>query len=128
MKKNTGFKVPDQYFETFQQRISKQIQEPEKKKTNIGSRSIYFAIAASVVLLIVSGITFLPVNNDSTPNPYLLAYDLNDADFYNFEMDDLYYAYNDAAILEEELDLYEEELTDYIAEEMELDELITLSE
>lgn len=128
MKKNTGFKVPDQYFETFQDRMSELIHEPEKKTTTLRSNSIYYAIAASIVLLIVSGITFLPINKTSPNNMQTLAYALNDADFYNFEMDDLYYAYNDDVLLEEEMDLYEEELTEYIAEEMELEELITLSE
>ena len=128
MKKNTGYKVPDQYFETLQERMSELIQEPEKKTKTIRPISIYYAIAASVVLLIVSALTFLPLNIDSSSNTPSLAYDLNDADFYNFEMDDLYYAYNDAEFLEEELDLYEEELADYISEEMNLDELITLSE
>lgn len=128
MKKNTGFKVPDQYFETFQDRMSELIHEPENKTTTLRSNSIYYAIAASIVLLIVSGITFLPINKTSPNNMQTLAYALNDADFYNFEMDDLYYAYNDDLLLEEEMDLYEEELTEYIAEEMELEELITLSE
>ncbi len=126
-QKNTesGFKIPENYFEDFRSNIPNLINEkPSLGKPN--HRTLFYAIAASIVLLMVSAITFLPELNKE--NNKSSNYQLSDAEYYDINMDDLYYAYNDekeSISLNTEVD---NETIDYLADEMDLDEIIVLSE
>ena len=126
MKENNrnGFKIPDNYFEEFKQKIPELIkaEKSNKKPNRIG---VYYAVAASIILLILSSLTFLPLNeteNHNNPN-YLLS----DSEYYDLDMNDIYFAYNEEQEILEEINIPDDEYLNYIADEMELDELIILT-
>jgi len=126
MKENNknGFKVPEDYFKEFEQRIPEIIKKHNGIKKS-KSFSIYYTIAASIILLAVSSIIFIPKFNinESNINPY----ELSDAEYFDLKVSDLYYAYNEEA----NADIVtnnNEEVENYIADEMDLDEIIMLSE
>ena len=126
-QKNTksGFKIPENYFEDFRSNISDLIIENKsERKTN--HRTLIYAIAASIVLLMVSAITFLPEFNKGNNNSS--NYQLSDTEYYDINMDDLYYAYNDDKQIVSSNTEVDNETVDYLTEEMDLDEIIVLSE
>ena len=83
----SGFKIPEHYFEDFRSNIPNLIKENKSVgKTN--HRTLVYAIAASIVLLMVSAITFLPELNKE--NNKSSNYQLSDAEYYDINMDDLY--------------------------------------
>ncbi len=125
-KTNNSFKIPDNYFEDFKQRIPKIISDNKKEiKPRSNKLSIYYAVAASIILLIVSAITFLPILNEQKNSP--IQYELSDAEYYDIEMDDLYFAYNEEVIPEEVSAVEDEDMVNYLADEMDLDEILLLS-
>jgi len=125
-KTNNSFKIPDNYFEDFKQRIPQIISDNKKEiKPRSNKLSIYYAVAASIILLIVSAITFLPILNEQKNSP--IQYELSDAEYYDIEMDDLYFAYNDEIIPKEISTVEDEDMVNYLADEMDLDEILLLS-
>ena len=125
-KTNNSFKIPDNYFEDFKQRIPKIISDNKKEiKPRSNKLSIYYAVAASIILLIVSAITFSPILNEQKNSP--IQYELSDAEYYDIEMDDLYFAYNEEVIPEEVSAVEDEDMVNYLADEMDLDEILLLS-
>ena len=125
-KTKNAFKIPENYFEDFKQRIPEIINENKKEiKPRSNRLSIYYAVAASIILLIVSAITFLPILNEQKNSS--IQYELSDAEYYDIEMDDLYFAYNDEIVPEENSEAEDEDMINYLADDMDLDEILLLS-
>ncbi len=123
--KESGFKIPDNYFEEFRLNIPDLI---KKKKTisKTNHKTLVYAVAASIVLLMVSTITFLPELTRS--NIQSDNYELSDAEYYEINMEDLYYAFNDdTESINTSSDL-DNETINYMADDMDLEEIIVLSE
>ena len=80
-------------------------------------------------LLMVSVFVFLP-SNKTIANKQAVNIELSDIDYYDINMNDLYYAYNDENIEfeSENFEAEDIETINYIADELSIDEIILLSE
>ena len=122
-KKNIGFKVPEGYFEEFQNTIPEIIAK-EESVSKTKTLRMYYTIAASIVLIAISSLVLIPTN---TPQNKTVLYQLSDTDYYDLKMNDLYFAYNEDSQTEP-ISNDNEEIINYITDEMDLDEIIILSE
>ena len=127
-----GFKIPDNYFDEFRNKLPEIIKEHESiKQPSIRISPTLYLVAASIILLIVSVFTFIPQNNTIDTKTTVAHQVLPDAEYYDLDIDDLYYAYNEGnsgGLEEAEPALDKEALVDYLADASDLDELILLSE
>jgi len=129
-KNKGGFKVPEGYFEQFENKIPELIKEQSKNNPKKTKTIAYFYIAAaSISLLILSTFVFLPTEQSNT-NKGSINIELSDIDYYDINMDDIYYAYNDENIEfeTEELNSEDYETINYIADELSFEDLVLLSE
>ncbi|MDK2773050.1 MAG: hypothetical protein KYX68_12625 [Flavobacterium sp.] len=87
IKMNNGFKIPDGYFENFENKIMKQIENEETKVISIFRRKYFYVASIAATILVVKGILFTNNNNinsidDTTLENYLVtevsSYDLID--------------------------------------------------
>jgi len=122
----SGFKIPDNYFDDFRKNIPSIIEQREAvPKRN--KKLFYFAAAASIILIAVSVFTFLP-KQSQPKDMQLLALELSDVEYYDIDMDDLYYAYEENSEILNETEIDQENIIDYLESESDLNELIFLSE
>ncbi len=119
-----GFKIPEDYFENLRNKIPDIIKnDSSHKKINI-----YYTVAASIILLITSIFIFLPQQNINN-NSIILSQGLSDVEYYDINIDDIYYAYEDNDKTSLELNNIDNEtIIDYLEEDSDLNELILLSE
>ena len=123
----SGFKVPEGYFCDFKNRIpdlikdEKSIKPHEKKSIKL----FYFA-AASIILLMLSTFVFIPTNSKQKH----IEIQLSDIEYYDINMNDIYYAYNDENIefLDDELNIEDTETINFLVDELSVEELILLNE
>ena len=87
IKMNNGFKIPDGYFENFENKIMNQIENEEPKVISIFRRKYFYVASIAATILVVIGILFTNNNNinsidDTTLENYLVtevsSYDLID--------------------------------------------------
>lgn len=87
IKMNNGFKIPDGYFENFENKIMKQIENEEPKVISIFRRKYFYVASIAATILLVIGGLFTNRNNinsidDTTLENYLVtevsSYDLID--------------------------------------------------
>jgi hypothetical protein len=125
----SGFKVPENYFEEFRASLKLEAdQQTSKKKFKL--RPMHYSIAASVVLVIVSVFTFMPPKQSTNTNIEHGDILLSDLEYYDIDMHDLYYAYNDELIesSSQEPEISDDVLIDYIADEIEIEDMILYEE
>jgi len=124
MTKN-GFKIPENYFDEFRNNLPEIIEHNAKEKKQNSIR-IYYSIAASIIFIVASIFTFLP--SSTTEENKLLSQELSDVEYYDIDMNDLYYAYSTDLNEQNSNDIDEENIIDYLSDESDLNELILLSE
>ena len=87
IKMNNGFIIPDGYFENFENKIMKQIENEEPKVISIFRRKYFYVASIAATILLVIGGLFTNRNNinsidDTTLENYLVtevsSYDLID--------------------------------------------------
>lgn len=87
IKMNNGFKIPDGYFENFENKIMNQIENEEPKVISIFRRKYFYVASIAATILVVIGFLFTNNNNinsidDTTLENYLVtevsSYDLID--------------------------------------------------
>lgn len=87
IKMNNGFKIPDGYFENFENKIMNQIENEEPKVISIFRRKYFYVASIAATILLVIGGLFTNRNNinsidDTTLENYLVtevsSYDLID--------------------------------------------------
>lgn len=125
-EKQNGFKIPENYFEDFRRNIPELIKKEEQKRKS-NQLTIFYAAAASLVLLMVSTFVFTSNNNElknSTNSNYLLS----DTEYYDLNINDIYFAYNDDTEINTDFNYSDDEIIDIISDEIDLDEFIFLSE
>ena len=127
IKHKGGFKVPEGYFEDFKNKIPDLIKEDKTlvPQKNNSIKLVYYA-AASIILLMLSTFVFSPSNN----NVKHIEIQLSDIEYYDINMNDIYYAYNDENLdfTENELDLEDTETVNFLADELSVEDLILLNE
>jgi hypothetical protein len=127
--KTSGFKLPENYFEDFRKQLRIDIEKDTPKKKTFHLSPIHYTIAASILLVIVSTFTFLPFNQNqnSLESSDVL---LSDIEYYDIDMNDIYYAYNDELILENETEteINEDVLIEYLTEEIDINDMILYEE
>ena len=127
IKHKGGFKVPEGYFEEFRNKIPEIIKEDKVfvPKRNNSIKLFYYA-AASIILLMLSTFVFYPSSN----NTKHIEIQLSDIEYYDINMNDIYYAYNDENLdfTENELNLEDTETVNFLADELSIEDLILLNE
>ena len=130
LKNKNGFRVPEGYFEKSKIEIQELIKQDKSIPVNKrNSFSLFYAVAASIVLLMVSVFVFLP-SNETLNSKHTVNIELSDIDYYDINMNDLYYAYNDEniAVEPESIEPKDIETINYIADELSIEDIILLSE
>ncbi len=113
-KIDPGFKVPDQYFETLQDKIHTALAEEETPVLNLPHNNTKWIIAVAAVLLILFSITFLNRQQFSAPDSDSLEAYLSNTNLSNdeiaryLEAEDIY-----ALLIDQKLEIQEieEQLT-----------------
>jgi hypothetical protein len=113
-KINSGFKIPDDYFNQFESKIMNQISEKEVKVVSIFERRKFWLSAVAAVFAVgILTTVYLNFNqNDSIIAEDYLAYDnsITTEEIAEHLTDD------DINKIEESLNLYDNETTDYAKE------------
>jgi len=135
-QKGNPFKVPDNYFEQFEQQLSKRINEepPIRQDTKTRRLSYWLSRAAAIAILLV-GFLYL-IQKEDTTNTDVLA-DVTPAEMHQYLADNIYELEEDLLFesgvfqdddlsdnfTEEEIDIYLEEQL-YELEDSDLDNLL----
>jgi len=126
IKHKSGFTVPEGYFNDFRNKIPDLIKEDKniKIQKKINYKLFYFA-AASIILLMLSTFVFYPTTN----NQKHIEIQLSDIEYYDININDIYYAYNSENInyTDDQLNIEDAETVDFLIDELSIEDLILLN-
>ncbi|MBN2667863.1 MAG: hypothetical protein JXR60_01430 [Bacteroidales bacterium] len=128
IKNKNGFKIPEGYFDTLSNKVQDKILSEQNTSHSIFYRPSYW-VAASIIAIVISGVGYFHFFENSKSNYKNNNIVLSDLEYYDFNMDDLYYAYNENSITDESIEeLDAKSLEEYIVDEVNINDILIFEE
>ncbi|GEM_PF-2314182 len=128
INQQNGFNTPENYFSDFRAQLNQKIQLQKAVPTqqNTISRFTFgqFSVAASILVLFVSSILLM----DSPNNQMIIKKAnivLSDVDYYDIEINDLYYAFEEGVRNTANENETGEAIEDFLSQDPDFEEILT---